>query len=97
MVGRQWTIICCTVMLHVKCEVLSFLCLGFSRKCRRVLLVFYLDGGIGLLNFLFFFFGFWVLYTCCGLFGERERGIFTFEDVEASVVHMKMSIITTFF
>lgn len=26
MVGRQWTIICCTVMLHVKCGVLSFLC-----------------------------------------------------------------------
>ena len=58
MVGRQWTIICCTVMLHVKCEVLSFLCLGFSRKCRRVLLVFYLDGGIVLLNSLFFFLDF---------------------------------------
>lgn len=28
---------------------------------------------------------------------ERDRGSFTFEDVEASLVHMKMNIITTFF
>lgn len=43
---------------------------------------------------------FWILgplYLLWTLWRERERGIFTFEDVEASVVHMKMSIITTFF
>ena len=53
----------------------------------------YLDGETGLVNIIVLF-GIFPLYACCGSWREENS---YFQDVEASMVHLKLSFTITLF